>query len=64
MKIRLIFKKMRKINIEIAQNGSPSPRGLPGGLPNIFKSRYHQNLPNTIYRIEFGFVEKKIKFDN
>ena len=45
---------MQKNDIEIAQNGLPSPRQTLGGIHNISKSRCHQNLSNTDYRIKIG----------
>ena len=35
-----------------------------GDIPNISKSECYQNLSNTVYSIEVGLVEKKIKFYN
>ena len=55
---------MRKNDIEIAQNGFPSPREPSGGIPNVSKSKCHQKLSNTVYRIEVGPVEEKIKLNN
>ena len=31
-----------------------------GGIPNVSKSRCHQNLSKTVHRIKIVFVEKKI----
>ena len=36
----------------------------PGGMHDISKSRCHQILANTVYRIKIGLVEKSIKFAN
>ena len=55
---------MQKNDIEIAQKGLPSPRKPTWGIPNAYKLKCHQNLLNTVYRIEIGLAEKKIKFDN
>ena len=38
------LEKNAKNDIEIAQNGLPGPREPPKGIPNISKSRCHQNL--------------------
>ena len=59
LKIGLI-EKCEKTTLVLYKTASSDPRGIP----NIFKSRCYQNLSNTVYRIEFGLVEKKIKFDN
>ena len=52
---------MRKNDVAFAQNGLPSHRKPVegGGTPNVSKSRGHQNLSNTVYRIEIGLVEKR-----
>ena len=56
---------MQKHDIDFAYNGFPSSREPLGGIPNVFNSRCHQNLSNTVYRIKkIGLVEKKIHVDN
>ena len=55
---------MRKNDIEIAQNGLPSHRKPPEGIPNICKSRNLEPIKHTVYKIKTGLVEKKIKSDN
>ena len=38
------YRKNAKNDIEIAQNGLPSPREHRRGIPNVSKSGCHQNL--------------------
>ena len=49
------------MSFELHKTTSPnSPREPPGGITNVSKSRCHQNLSNTVYRIEIDSVKKKI----
>ena len=53
-------KNAKKRHWFLDKMASPA-QGVPlEGIPNISKSRCHQNLSNTVNRIEIGFVEKKI----
>ena len=55
---------MRKNDMKLHKMTYPAPENPPGGIPNIFTLRCHQNLSNTVYKIKIDSVEENIKFGN
>ena len=59
-KIEIEFiEKCKKTTLKLHKTAYPALENHSGGIPNVSKGRCHQNLSNTVYRIEIGLVEKK-----
>ena len=63
LKIGLIEKNTKQKTLVLHKTASPTLGNPRENKPNVSKSRCHQNLSNTVYRIGIGILEKKIKFD-